>query len=416
MLGQTDDGNWVHIRSDAQGRLRYRRRRSRGCAARTRTRQRRAGRRGGGRAAGQEARRAARAWVSKSRYHEGEEVKLIVSVNKAKLYGRPSSTGAVIGILRRGEAVQLVKKSADKKWMNIDIGGGETAWILAQVGQAGQGRRVDAAARGSRPRRRRRRRRRSRPRARRRRRSWPRPRAAAAARGEGRRAASPAARRRARSRRRSRRRRRPKSRRRRRRRGATPRTRRRRGWRRRRATATKAPAPTEEKPSKKKRKLKKLASRTEEARRRIGGREIVKDNWTSRGKIYLSPARARGHRHLEPALHVERHGPLVELRRRRPTRSARSSGSASTAPSASTSSSAATPATRSSAPPAIRYILPTDGSAVTLAVQAHTIDGGLSAGVHFLGGGGGGSWAFSSGGGGGSALAACFTSSSRPRA
>jgi len=46
------------------------------------------------------------AWVSKSRYHEGEETKLIVSVNKAELFGRPSSTGAVLGILRRGKALR----------------------------------------------------------------------------------------------------------------------------------------------------------------------------------------------------------------------------------------------------------------------------------------------------------------------
>jgi uncharacterized protein YgiM (DUF1202 family) len=78
------------------------------------------------------------AWVSKSRYHEGEETKLIVSVNKAELFGRPSATGAVLGILRRGEQVQLVKKSVDKKWINVDIGGGETAWIEARAVKPGK--------------------------------------------------------------------------------------------------------------------------------------------------------------------------------------------------------------------------------------------------------------------------------------
>src|SRR5277367_4835276 len=51
------------------------------------------------------------AWVSKSRYHEAEETKLIISVNKAELYGRPSTSGAVLGILRRGEAVTMATKS-----------------------------------------------------------------------------------------------------------------------------------------------------------------------------------------------------------------------------------------------------------------------------------------------------------------
>jgi uncharacterized protein YgiM (DUF1202 family) len=78
------------------------------------------------------------AWVSKSRYHDGEDTKLIVSVNKAELYGRPSKKGAVLGILRRGEQVQLVTRSPDRKWMNIDIGGGETAWIEARAVKPGK--------------------------------------------------------------------------------------------------------------------------------------------------------------------------------------------------------------------------------------------------------------------------------------
>jgi len=78
------------------------------------------------------------AWVSKSRYHDGEDTKLIISVNKAELFGRPANTGAVLGVLRRGEQVQLVRKSADKKWVNVDIGGGETAWIEARAVKPGK--------------------------------------------------------------------------------------------------------------------------------------------------------------------------------------------------------------------------------------------------------------------------------------
>lgn len=78
------------------------------------------------------------AWVSKSRYHDGEDTKLIISVNKAEIYGRPSNQGAVIGILRRGEPVQLVTRSPDRKWVNVDIGGGETGWIEARAVKPGK--------------------------------------------------------------------------------------------------------------------------------------------------------------------------------------------------------------------------------------------------------------------------------------
>jgi uncharacterized protein YgiM (DUF1202 family) len=77
------------------------------------------------------------AWVSKSRYHE-EDSKLIISVNKAEIYGRPSTGGAVLGILRRGEAVTMVTRSPDKKWVNVDIGGGSTAWIEARAVKPGK--------------------------------------------------------------------------------------------------------------------------------------------------------------------------------------------------------------------------------------------------------------------------------------
>ncbi len=137
MLGQTEDGNWVHVRAGGrEGWIQ---------AAAVK------GLRGKDEDAGEEAAddeparplakpRGVRpeAWVSKSRYHEGEDTKLIISVNKAELYGRPSATGAVLGILRRGEQVQLVKKSVDKKWINVDIGGGETAWIEAKAVKPGR--------------------------------------------------------------------------------------------------------------------------------------------------------------------------------------------------------------------------------------------------------------------------------------
>ncbi|HEY7955266.1 MAG TPA: hypothetical protein VII38_08225, partial [Polyangia bacterium] len=72
------------------------------------------------------------AWVSKSRYHDGEDNKLTVSATKAELYGRPALGGSVVGILRRGETVSLLRKSEDKKWCLVDIGGGDVAWLQAK--------------------------------------------------------------------------------------------------------------------------------------------------------------------------------------------------------------------------------------------------------------------------------------------
>jgi uncharacterized protein YgiM (DUF1202 family) len=69
------------------------------------------------------------AWVSSSRYHDGENNKLSVSSTKAELYGRPASGGTVVGVVRRGDVVDLVRRSGDKKWCLVDIGGGEVAWI-----------------------------------------------------------------------------------------------------------------------------------------------------------------------------------------------------------------------------------------------------------------------------------------------
>jgi opacity protein-like surface antigen len=76
-------------------------------------------------------------WVSQSRYHDGEDTKLTVSATKAELFGRPMAGGAVLGIVRRGEVVQLVRRSADKKWILVDVGGGESAWLEARMTKPG---------------------------------------------------------------------------------------------------------------------------------------------------------------------------------------------------------------------------------------------------------------------------------------
>jgi uncharacterized protein YgiM (DUF1202 family) len=83
------------------------------------------------------------AWVSKSRYHDGEDTKLTVSVNRASIYGRPSASSSEVGILRRGEIVNLVRKSPDKKWILVDIGGGESAWIEAKAVKPGAAKQMD---------------------------------------------------------------------------------------------------------------------------------------------------------------------------------------------------------------------------------------------------------------------------------
>jgi len=77
------------------------------------------------------------AWVSASRYHDGEDNKLTISATKAELFGRPQSGGSVLGILRRGETVSLVRKSSDKKWCLVDIGGGDVAWIESRTVKPG---------------------------------------------------------------------------------------------------------------------------------------------------------------------------------------------------------------------------------------------------------------------------------------
>jgi uncharacterized protein YgiM (DUF1202 family) len=79
----------------------------------------------------------AEAWVSSSRYHDEENNKLTVQATKAELFGRPASGGTVIGVVRRGDVVDLVRRSGDRKWCLVDIGGGEVAWIDSKHGRAG---------------------------------------------------------------------------------------------------------------------------------------------------------------------------------------------------------------------------------------------------------------------------------------
>ena len=76
------------------------------------------------------------AWVSKSKYHDDDN-KMTVVATKAELYGRPVAAGTVLGLVRRGETVQFVRKSADKKWVQIDIGAGELAWVDSRAVRMG---------------------------------------------------------------------------------------------------------------------------------------------------------------------------------------------------------------------------------------------------------------------------------------
>jgi hypothetical protein len=77
------------------------------------------------------------AWVSKSRYHDGGEDRVTVSATRADLYGRPQAIGSVVGVLRRGETVTVIRRSADKKWLMVDIGGGDVAWLEAKTTKPG---------------------------------------------------------------------------------------------------------------------------------------------------------------------------------------------------------------------------------------------------------------------------------------
>ena len=373
MLGKTEDGNWVHVRAGGhEGWIQ---------AAAVK------GLRAEDEDAGEEASddepvrplakpRGVRpeAWVSKSRYHEGEELKLIVSVNEANLYGRPSATGAVLGILRRGEQVQIVKRSADKKWINIDIGGGETAWIQARAVKPGK-----VAT------------------------STPPPDESAQEE-----AAPPPT--------------------------ITPEGAKKKAKlakaeepppeeeappppppKKQKKQAKVEPPPEEEapppkrkardvenetppglaadggqsaqqgdegeKPKKKKRKQKKVASRSDESSESAEG-TVVKDYWTSHGRVYLTPAVRAGIAILSQRFTSNGMGTLANYEGSTNAFGAQIGlGVTGTVGRYILLGGDASYMFAGAA--ALRYIQPTDGTAVTLGVQSHTIDGGVSAGIHF---------------------------------
>jgi uncharacterized protein YgiM (DUF1202 family) len=393
MLGRTDDGNWVHVRvGGKEGWIQ---------AAAVK------GLRGQDEDASEASaddeeakplakRRGVRpeAWVSKSRYHEGDEVKLIVSVNEANLYGRPSNTGAVVGTLRRGEAVQLVKKSADKKWISIDIGGGETAWLEARAVKPGK-----VAG------------------------STPPPDESAEAEAappptitpEGAKKKAKLAKAEAPPPEEAKQEEPP----------PPPPPKKTKKEQKQAKVETPAPAeeeapkkkpreiedetppglapskkgkssdemaekkskgedetPPEEKP-KKKRKLKKLASRSDEAAAAESAEAtVVKDNWTTRGKVYLSPGVRAGIGILSQRFTSNGTGSLSNYEGSTNAFGAQVGfGIYGTVGKYLLFGGDASYMFLGAA--GLRYIQPTDGSAVTLAVQSHTIDGGISAGVHF---------------------------------
>jgi hypothetical protein len=49
----------------------------------------------------------------------------------AELRGRPSLDATVTGLVRRGETVDAVRSSSDRRWIEVEIGAGELAWIEA---------------------------------------------------------------------------------------------------------------------------------------------------------------------------------------------------------------------------------------------------------------------------------------------
>jgi hypothetical protein len=67
----------------------------------------------------------------------GEDETLTVRASQAELRGRPSLDATVTGLVRRGETVERVRSSADRRWIEVDIGGGELAWIAARAVEPG---------------------------------------------------------------------------------------------------------------------------------------------------------------------------------------------------------------------------------------------------------------------------------------
>jgi hypothetical protein len=64
--------------------------------------------------------------------HDEQEI-LTVRAAQAELHGRPSLGSTVTGLVRRGETVEVVRSSADRRWVQVEIGGGELAWIEARA-------------------------------------------------------------------------------------------------------------------------------------------------------------------------------------------------------------------------------------------------------------------------------------------
>lgn len=333
------------------------------------------------------------AWVSKSRYHDGEDLKLIVSVNKAELYGRPSATGAVLGILRRGEQVQLVKKSADKRWVNVDIGGGETAWIDARSVKPGhvtstpepdesaqeeaappptitpEGAKKKAKLAKVEP-----------------------PPAAEEQQAEEPPPPPKKSKRQAKveppppppeEEKRPPRNiedeappgignnRKPEE--------EKPRV----AEKSKRSDEEAPPVNSEEKPSKKKRKQKKLASRTDETTAAESSEaQVVRDHWTTRGKVYLSPAVRAGIGILSQRFTSNGTGPLTNYESSTNAFGAQVGfGIFGTIGKYFLLGGDASYTFMGGA--SLKYVYPVDGTTIVLPVQSHTIDGGLSAGVHF---------------------------------
>ena len=380
MLGQTEDGNWVHVRAGAhEGWIQ---------AAAVKGLRAKDDEASADEADDEPSRPLAKprgvrpeAWVSKSRYHEGEDTKLIVSVNEANLYGRPSNTGAVLGVLRRGEQVQLVKKSADKKWINIDIGGGETAWIEARTVKPGKVQtstpppeesQEEAAAppptitpEGAKRKAKFAKAEEAPPPAETKAEEPPPPPPPPPRKGKKQAKVEPPP---------------PAE-------EAPPPKKRRDTEDETPPGLASTPAASEEqpaeKPSKKKRKLKKLASRSEESPSSESAEAtVVKDNWTSRGKVYLSPGVRAGIGILSQRFTSNGTGSLSNYEASTNAFGAQLGlGVYGTVGKYLLFGGDASYTFLGAA--GLRYIQPTDGSAVTLAVQSHTIDGGISAGVHF---------------------------------
>ena len=112
---------------------------------------------------------------------------------------------------------------------------------------------------------------------------------------------------------------------------------------------------------------------------------MVRDHWTSRGKVYLSPTVRAG---------------IAILSQRFTSNGSAGPGTLSNYESSTNAFGAQVglgvygtvgkyvilggdASYTFAGAAALRYVLPSDGTAVQLALQSHTIDGGVSAGVHF---------------------------------